>query len=170
MPDRPPRRSPRGRSPSPGPSANRTPRNAAGKPAEKNHEILFQQYFKSVNPRRTYAAQVKRAGNGNHFLVLTEGKRDDGAAEPRLARVFVFSEDFVEFFRLLKSAAEFIKAHPVPDGVKRRQSKRWAKEGSAARAKPGAAAADRNGGGGSAPRADASPASTRAPLAGVAAR
>ena len=50
-------------------------------------EILFQDYFKSVGPR-TYAAQVKRAGNGNHFLVLTEGKRDDATGEVRKIRLF----------------------------------------------------------------------------------
>ena len=43
-------------------------------------KILFQQFFKSVGPR-TYAAQVKQAANGNHFLVLTEGKRDDKTNE-----------------------------------------------------------------------------------------
>src|SRR5688572_13535174 len=44
--------------------------NGHGKPAaarkDAEHEILFQKYFKSVNPQRTYAAQVKKAGNGNH--------------------------------------------------------------------------------------------------------
>ena len=80
---------------------------------EAEHEILFQKFFKSVGPR-TYAAQVKRADNGNHYLVLTEGKRDEATGEVRKTRLFVFSEDFVEFFRLIKSAAEFIKANPVP--------------------------------------------------------
>src|SRR5918999_991981 len=62
------------------------------------HEILFQKYFKSLGPR-TYAAQVKRASNGNHYLVLTEGKRDEPSADVRKTRLFVFGEDFVEFFR-----------------------------------------------------------------------
>src|SRR3954451_2346695 len=83
----------------------------SGKPRRKaqpeaEHEILFQKFFKSVGPR-TYAAQVKKARNGNHYLVLTEGKRDDKTAEVRKTRLFVYSEDFVEFFRLIKSAAEF---------------------------------------------------------------
>src|SRR4051812_21949153 len=70
-------------------------------PAEKKEaKILFQQYFKSVGPR-TYAAQIKEAGNGNHFLVLTEGKRDDATGEVRKTRLFVFSEDFTEVFRML---------------------------------------------------------------------
>ncbi len=82
--------------------------------------ILFQGYFKSLGPR-TYAAQVKRAANGNHFLVLTEGKRDPDTNEVKKLSLFIFSEDFPAFFRLMKQAAEFIKAHPTPKTVKRRR-------------------------------------------------
>src|ERR1051325_11427330 len=81
-------------------------------------EILFQRHFKSVGPR-TYAAQVKKAGNGNHFLVLTEGKRDEKTDEVRKTRLFIFSEDFVEFFRLMHETAVFVREHPVPDAIKR---------------------------------------------------
>ena len=49
---------------------------SADQPAKPAPQIIFQKYFKSVGPR-TYAAQVKVATNGNHFLVLTEGKRDE---------------------------------------------------------------------------------------------
>jgi hypothetical protein len=101
-------------------------------PAE--HEILFQNYFKSIGPR-TYAAQVKRASNGNHYLVLTEGKRDDESAAPRLTRLFVFSEDFPEFFKLLQATAQFIKATPVPPEVARKRQAHWSKR----RAAPAAA-------------------------------
>lgn len=90
-------------------------------------KILFQQFFRSVGPR-TYAAQVKEAGNGNHFVVLTESKRSEEDAEPRKTRLFVFSEDFVEFFKLLSATAQFIKANPVSDEVKARQQKYWAKK------------------------------------------
>src|SRR4051794_33009324 len=91
-------------------------------------KILFQRYFKSVGPR-TYAAQVKEANNGNHFLVLTEGKRDDAPGEVRKPRLFIFSEDFDEFLRMVEQTAQFIKAHPVPDEVKQRRQKFWAKAG-----------------------------------------
>jgi hypothetical protein len=87
-------------------------------------KILFQSFFKSVGPR-TYAAQLKRAGNGNHFLVLTEGKRDKKTAEVRKTRLFVFSEDFPAFFRLIKETAAFVDAHPVPEEVRQRQSDFW---------------------------------------------
>ena len=89
--------------------------------------ILFQTYFKSVGPR-TYAAQVKEAGNGNHFLVLTEGKRDDASGDVKKTKLFVFSEDFAEFFKLMKQTAEFIKANPVSPKVKQRREKFWAKQ------------------------------------------
>jgi hypothetical protein len=95
---------------------------------KKEPKILFQEFFKSVGPR-TYVAQVKEAGNGNHFLVLTEGKRDDKTAEVRKTRLFVYSEDFSAFFRLIKASAEFIKAHPVDPKVKAKRDKFWAKQG-----------------------------------------
>jgi hypothetical protein len=97
----------------------------AGEKAE--HEILFQQYFKSACPEKTYAAQLKRAGNGNHYIVLTEGKRDPATGDVRKTRLFLYSEDFGEFFRLLKATAEFIRAHPVPDEVKQKRERFWAK-------------------------------------------
>src|SRR5437660_1643579 len=76
---------------SPSPSKPGSPPRAAQ--ADKPEpEILFQKYFKSVGPR-TYAAQLKRAVNGNQFLVLTEGKRDEKTGEVRKTKLFVWSED-----------------------------------------------------------------------------
>jgi hypothetical protein len=94
-------------------------------PAE--HEILFQQFFKSVGPR-TYVAQVKRANNGNHYVVLTEGKRDGKTQDVRKVRLFVFSEDFDEFFKLMNATAAFVRAHPVPKEVKAKRERFWAKQ------------------------------------------
>ena len=112
------------------PAASHTSRaSSRAAPADKpkaEPRILFQTYFKSVGPR-TYAAQVKEAANGNHFLVLTEGKRDAGSDEVKKTKLFVFSEDFVEFFRLMKQTSEFIKANPVSDKVKQRRQKFWSK-------------------------------------------
>src|SRR4051812_40045720 len=85
-------------SPAPNPNVKPKP-----KPEPK---ILFQKFFKSVGPR-TYAAQVKQAGNGNHFLVLTEGKREDKTAEVKKTKLFVFSEDFPEFLGMLQETAKF---------------------------------------------------------------
>ena len=137
MPDPTPRRGPGAARPSPtasSPAASAVPKGApAGKPApagkadKAEHEILFQKYFKSVGPR-TYAAQVKRANNGNHYLVLTEGKRDDATGEVRKTRLFIFGEDFIEFFRMLHETAQFIKANPVPDEVKKKRQRFWAKK------------------------------------------
>src|SRR5579864_5646801 len=98
---------------------------ASKPPAE--HEILKQSWFKSVGPR-TYAAQVKKAGNGNHFLVITEGKRDDSTGDIRKSRLFLFSEDFAEFFRMLHETAKFIRENPVPDDVRRRRENFWDKQ------------------------------------------
>jgi hypothetical protein len=103
--------------------SNRRSRKPAGPKPEP--VILFQQFFKSVGPR-TYAAQVKRAANGNHFLVLTEGKRDEKTNELRKSRLFIYSEDFVEFFKLMKASAEFVKANPVDPAVKAKRDKVWA--------------------------------------------
>jgi len=110
----------------------------ANKGPKPEPDVLFQSYFKSVGPR-TYAAQVKRAGNGNHFLVLTEGKRDEKTDEVRKTRLFVFSEDFPAFFRLVQEAAVFIRANPVPEEVKKKRESFWARQ-----KQPGKGAAETN--------------------------
>ena len=92
-------------------------------------KILGQFYFKSVGPR-TYASQVKEAANGNHFIVLTEGRRDKETGDVRKTRLLVFSEDFESFFKMLEDTARFIKANPVPEEVQRKQERFWAKKGS----------------------------------------
>jgi hypothetical protein len=108
------------------PTAAKGPGNARNaQPAERvEHDILFQTYFKSVGPR-TYAAQVKRATNGNHYLVLTEGRRDKESGEVRKLRVNVFSEDFDAFFDLLRQTAAFIKANPLPPEVVEQRKRFW---------------------------------------------
>src|SRR5215813_558141 len=90
--------------------------NAATARTKPEPKILFQRHFKSVGPR-TYAAQVKEAGNGNHFLVLTEGKRDEKTNELRKTKLFIFGEDFVEFFKMLNETVAHIRANPVPPEV-----------------------------------------------------
>jgi hypothetical protein len=99
---------------------NRSPKQKA------DHKILFQNFFKSVGPR-TYAAQVKEAGNGNQFIVLTEGKRDEKTGEIRKTRLFVFSEDFEAFFEMFRKSAEFIRANPLAPAIRKRQEEYWAK-------------------------------------------
>ncbi len=101
--------------------------NARSSAAKQEAKILFQKYFKSVGPR-TYAAQLKEAGNGNHFLVLTEGKRDPVTNEVKKLKLFVYSEDFNAFFRMLHDTAQFIKAHPVSPEIKMRRMRYWAKK------------------------------------------
>ena len=96
----------------------------AGRSPKQPDPILFQTYFKSVGPR-TYAAQMKRAGNGNHYLVFTEGKRDKETDEVRKTSLFVFSEDFVSFFKMLKETAEHVRTHPVPADVVAKRQQFW---------------------------------------------
>lgn len=76
-------------------------------------DLLFQRYFKSTGAR-TYAAQVMRAGNGNHGLVLTEGKRDKTTNEVRKHRLYIWSEDFDAFFQMVSEMADWIRDHPAP--------------------------------------------------------
>ncbi len=106
---------------------------AQAKPAAKfssdDHPILFQKFFKSRGPR-TYAAQVKEARNGNHYLVLTEGKRDKDTGEVRKTRLFLYSEDFPEFFRMLSETAHWIKANPLSDELKKKRDRFWSKQSS----------------------------------------
>jgi Protein of unknown function (DUF3276) len=89
--------------------------------------VLFQKHFKSVGPR-TYAAQVKELANGNHLLVLIEGKRDPKTDEVRKTRLFVFGEDFPAFFRMLHETAAFLRANPLSEEVRRRREKFWSRK------------------------------------------
>jgi hypothetical protein len=107
-------------------------KHGADKPEAK---ILFQKFFKSIGPR-TYAAQIKEAGNGNHYLVLIEGKRDEVTGELKKSKVFVFSEDFGLFFRMLHETAQYLKAHPVPEEIKLRRQRYWAKKEKEAKEAP----------------------------------
>jgi hypothetical protein len=104
-----------------------SPANAARNADKPEAKILFQKFFKSIGPR-TYAAQIKEAGNGNHYLVLIEGKRDEATGELKKSKVFVFSEDFGLFFRMLHETAQYLKAHPVPEEIKLRRQRYWAKK------------------------------------------
>jgi hypothetical protein len=81
-------------------------------------KILFQKFFKA-GQNRTYAAQVKETSGGQPFLVITDGRRDK-EGELRKSYVYVFSENFAEFFRMLQETAQYIKAHPAPPQPERR--------------------------------------------------
>ena len=104
-------------------SARKPDANSTDRPERK---ILYQTYFKSVGTR-TYAAQVKEAGTGNHFIVLTEGKRDKQTGELRKSNLIVFSEDFEQFAKLIGDTMQFVRAHPVPPDVVAKQAKFWQK-------------------------------------------
>lgn len=116
----PPTRAPVSTNPKNAPPATQP---AADRP---DHTILFQSFFKSVGPR-TYVAQLKRASNDNHYLVLTEGRRDKESGEIRKNRINIFSEDFDAFFNLLRDAARFIKDHPLPPEFVAKRKAFWNK-------------------------------------------
>ena len=92
--------------------------------ARPEPRILYQSYFKSVGTR-TYAAQVKEASNGNHFITLTEGRRDEKTGELRKIYVMVWSEDFEQFFKLIADTSKFVREHPVAKDVADRQARMW---------------------------------------------
>lgn len=96
-------------------------------------KIIHQTFFKSVGPR-TYAAQIKEIANGNHLLVLTEGKRDEKTNEVRKTRLFVYGEDFPQLFKMLDDARAFIEAHPVSKAVQARRQKFWERTNQTAQA------------------------------------
>ena len=98
-----------------------------GTSVDDEQKILFQQFFKSVGPR-TYASQIKQAKNGNYFIVLTEGKRDRETDEVRKTKILVFSEDFTQFFKLLSDTAKYLREHPVPDEVRAKRQRYWARK------------------------------------------
>ena len=95
--------------------------------AAKEPKVLFQKYFKSIGTR-SYAAHLKENDKGNQFLVLTESKRDPATGETKKTKVFVYSEDFAQYFRMLHETAQFIKAHPVSEEVKLKRQRYWARK------------------------------------------
>jgi tRNA A37 N6-isopentenylltransferase MiaA len=99
---------------------------ASSKP-KAEPKIIHQTFFKSVGPR-TYAAQIKEIANGNHLLVLTEGKRDEKTDEVRKTRLFVYAEDFPEMFKMLDDARAYIEAHPVSKAAQAKRQKFWEKQ------------------------------------------
>ena len=109
------------------PAANRAVGATRSNGEKSEPKILFQKYFHSVGPR-TYAAQVKELANGNHLLVLTEGKRDKETGEARKIRLFIYGEDFTAFFRLLHETAGFIRANPLSDEIRKKRARFWAKK------------------------------------------
>jgi hypothetical protein len=94
--------------------------------ATPEQKILYQTFFKSVGTR-TYAAQVKEARNGNHFILFIEGNRDKKTGELRKTKLILFSEDFEAFFNLIADTATYVRAHPVSPEIARRQAKRAAR-------------------------------------------
>ena len=125
-------------------TAASTSRSAPASAAAKEPKVLFQKHFKSIGTR-TFAAQVKENDKGNHFLVLTESKRDPVSGETKKSKVFVYSEDFAQYFRMLHETAQFIKGHPVSDEVKIKRQRYWARkeaeQAAASRVPPRVAAA-----------------------------
>lgn len=87
-------------------------------------KIIHQAFFKSVGPR-TYAAQIKEIANGNQLLVLTEGKRDEKTNEVRKTRLFIYAEDFAEFFKMLDDARTFVSENPVSKDTQARRKRFW---------------------------------------------
>ena len=55
-------------------------------------------------------------------------KRDEKTDEIRKTKLFVFSEDFAEFFKMIDETRKFIQANPVPPEVRKRREKVWAKK------------------------------------------
>ncbi|HYO09861.1 MAG TPA: DUF3276 family protein, partial [Tepidisphaeraceae bacterium] len=99
----------------------------AGGAGKGDHKILFQKYFKSISPRN-YSVHLKECNNGNHYLVLTETKRDAETGEVKKSKLFIYSEDFSQYFRMLHETAQFIKAHPVAEEIKLKRQRYWAKK------------------------------------------
>ena len=103
------------------------PRGAQSQRPKKEPRLLFQKQFRSVGPR-TYSAQVMEAGNGNQYIVLAEGKPDDQTGELRQTRLFVFSEDFDEFWNLLRDVARFTRDNPIAAEVRAKREAFWKKQ------------------------------------------
>jgi hypothetical protein len=100
--------------------------NGHGKAPEASR-VLFQKSFKSMGHRQ-YAALLKELESGNHLLTLSETRRDPATGESHKTKISIFGEDLTAFFRLLHETATFIRAHPLPEEVRHRREKFWARK------------------------------------------
>ena len=119
-PPRPVRASPRPAAAPASATAAPAPRARQTKKGGDEHPTCSRSSSSRPTPAATYAAQIKRSTNGNHYLVLTEGSRDESTGEVRKTRLFIFSEDFKDLFAMLQATAVFIRQNPVPEEIKQK--------------------------------------------------
>ena len=94
-----------------------------GKPGHKNStEIIFSKCVRSG--LRIYYFDAKRNKDGQMYLSITESKKQinntaDTSEGPQFEKhkIFLFEEDFGDFFEAIKMVADFIQEH-APDAHK----------------------------------------------------
>jgi hypothetical protein len=70
--------------------------------------------------------QVSRARNDNQFITLIEGRRDRETNEVKKTKLLVFSEDYVEFFRMMHELALWVREHPLSEEFREKRKQYWA--------------------------------------------
>jgi hypothetical protein len=127
----PPKRAARVNGKSNGKANGKSPAGAVAATRDKAEaKVLFEKLMQTAGPR-SYAAHVKELPNGNHLLILSEGKRDGETGEIRTSRLLIYGEDFSAFFKLLHETAGFIRANPLSDEIRQKRNKFWAKKNKA---------------------------------------
>jgi hypothetical protein len=99
------------------PAARRTNRER-GPAQRKEPENIKTWAFDSIGTRK-YALQIKKAGNGNPFIKLTEGvPQNDGTF--RKFSIVIWSEDLERFFTTMDELRTFIAQNSIrtPEGHK----------------------------------------------------
>jgi ERCC4-type nuclease len=104
-------------------SPSRSPKENTG----REPRVLFQKAFKSPSQKQ-YSALLKELESGNHLLTLSEARRDAATGQMHKTRISIFGEDLTAFFRLLHETATFIRSSPLPEEVRRRREKFWARK------------------------------------------
>lgn len=83
-------------------------------------QIVKTWLFDSIGPRK-YAVQIKKAANGNPFMLIVEGvPSTNGDGTFRRFSVNLWSEDFARFFGVLDEVRAYMAANNIktPEGHK----------------------------------------------------
>jgi hypothetical protein len=95
-----------------------------------NRDEWWHDFYAEVQRAVARGVRMRRA------RVVSEPVTDYTSGDVWKTRLFIYSEDFGEFFKLLQATAVFIRANPVPDEVKKKRTRFWAKKAAESATQP----------------------------------
>ncbi len=91
-----------------------------------NNDDIFSKVLRAG--RRTYFFDVRETRAGDYYLTITESKKnikEDGTAEYKKHKIYLYKEDFVRFRELFSEAASFILNEKGEEVISDRHQPDW---------------------------------------------